>query len=203
RHQAIEELFKYWDEQKYANLTLELISTLQTELGIFKAAHQLTDEDFERFIQEERQYLVNLKKPRGNELEFAYVQALEALEDAERILQETGTPFIMVSGMQNPQEQQATARKARAHSAALRKHELRLDHVVELEDKLSIANNERWSKMHPKRLEVVQALNLKDYHAALDHLERLVVQRLFELTKLNMSGTGTLFSLTKHVSSDS
>ena len=53
------------------------------ELGIFKAAHQLADEDFERFIQEEWQYLANLKKLHGNELEFAYVQALEALEDAE------------------------------------------------------------------------------------------------------------------------
>jgi hypothetical protein len=32
--------------------------------------------------------------------------------------------------------------------------------------------------------------HLLEYRSALDELERLVVQRLFELSKLGMSGTG-------------
>jgi hypothetical protein len=34
-------------------------------------------------------------------------------------------------------------------------------------------------------------LDLRNYNRALDHLEGLIVSRLFELTKMNMSGTGT------------
>ncbi|RPD52388.1 hypothetical protein L226DRAFT_424074, partial [Lentinus tigrinus ALCF2SS1-7] len=36
----------------------------------------------------------------------------------------------------------------------------------------------------------VEQLGCRKYHCALDHLERLVIQRMFELTKLGMSGIG-------------
>ncbi|KIJ30002.1 hypothetical protein M422DRAFT_187667, partial [Sphaerobolus stellatus SS14] len=93
RHQGIEEHIRYWAELKYSNLAgflfnnyrqaLELISELEAELVVLKSAHLLQDQDFETFLQEEQEYVANLKNPRGNPLEFAYVEALEAFEDAE------------------------------------------------------------------------------------------------------------------------
>ncbi|KIJ30837.1 hypothetical protein M422DRAFT_234713 [Sphaerobolus stellatus SS14] len=210
RHQAIEEHFKYWDELKYANLSvfllsnykqaLETISTLETEITILKAAHNITDADFERFMREEKDYLANLKKPRGNDLEFQYVDALEALEDAECLTKQFQIEFINEPGDGSQPDVAARRRLAnisRTRAAALNKYDKRLGHVVDLEAKLGIAEDGRWHKEHPKRLEVVELMNSKDYHVALDHLERLVVQRLFELTKMNMSSTG--YSLRTHI----
>lgn len=50
---------------------------------VLKTAHLLQDQDFETFLQEEQEYIANLKNPRGNPFEFVYVEALEAFEDAE------------------------------------------------------------------------------------------------------------------------
>jgi hypothetical protein len=37
-------------------------------------------------------------------------------------------------------------------------------------------------------------MKTRSYNQALDNLEALIVARLFELTKMNMSGTGTFIS---------
>jgi hypothetical protein len=50
----------------------------------------------------------------------------------------------------------------------------------------------RWTSTTPEYIAIVQNMTVRDYRKALDHLERLVVQRLFELAKLNMSRTGIL-----------
>lgn len=55
---------------------------------------------------------------------------------------------------------------------------------------MNIKEEDRWTSGHPRRVAVVQDINHRAYNDALDNLERLVVMRLFELTKLNQSGTG-------------
>lgn len=62
---------------------LELISTLELELDSLKESKNITEADFERFLQEEKDYLARLKSPRMNVLNFAYVEALETLELAQ------------------------------------------------------------------------------------------------------------------------
>lgn len=54
----------------------------------------------------------------------------------------------------------------------------------------------RWSPTSPEYGEVVKESRLWNYRLAVDKLEYLVVQRMFELTKLGMSGTGVCFSST-------
>lgn len=49
---------------------------------------------------------------------------------------------------------------------------------------------ERWGPDHPEFMKYKSEVDNSDYRKALDALERVVVMRLFELTKLNMSGTG-------------
>ena len=61
--------------------------------------------------------------------------------------------------------------------------------VMRLEDELEIS--ERWTPDSPQWKEAVKYNNIRDYQRAVDKLEGLVVQRLFELTKANLLGTGT------------
>ena len=50
----------------------------------FKHANNLMDVDFECFVDEEHQYLSNLKVPwAGDEMDIEYVLALKAFEAAE------------------------------------------------------------------------------------------------------------------------
>jgi len=50
---------------------------------VYKEAHGLHDIDFEKFLEEECNYLASLKKPRADDLmDMAYIKSLEALEAA-------------------------------------------------------------------------------------------------------------------------
>ena len=62
------------------------------------------------------------------------------------------------------------------------------DQVIELEVKLHVSK--RWLPCDDQYMEVAKYSDLREYHRALDHLQKLVVQRLFELQKLNIAQTG-------------
>ena len=61
--------------------------------------------------------------------------------------------------------------------------------VVQIEIRLGI--DRRWEPTDPEYLEALKFMNDRKYHRALDKLHRLVVLRLFELHRMNLSGTGT------------
>jgi hypothetical protein len=62
--------------------------------------------------------------------------------------------------------------------------------TCEIENNLNI--QERWTISSPEYQKFHEENIRTDYQTALDELERLVVMRLFELTKMSMSGTGML-----------
>lgn len=49
---------------------------------------------------------------------------------------------------------------------------------------------ERWVPGSQKWKDAVEYLKIRDFQKALDKLEALVVQRLFELSKMGLAGTG-------------
>ena len=57
-----------------------------------------------------------------------------------------------------------------------------------LEEELNIES--RWTINSPQYQEAITLMTERKYRCALDSLELLVVQQLFELTKLGISGTG-------------
>ena len=61
--------------------------------------------------------------------------------------------------------------------------------VEDLENKLGIY--ERWEPKHPDWISTQKIIEMRKYYQAVDHLEGLVVARLFELAKAHQSGTGT------------
>ena len=60
--------------------------------------------------------------------------------------------------------------------------------VQYLENKLDVI--ERWTPAHPKWEAAAEMVAKRRYQRCLDTLEALVVSRMFELTKMNMSKTG-------------
>jgi hypothetical protein len=66
-------------------------------------------------------------------------------------------------------------------------------YVESLENGLNI--EERWTEASPEYKSFYQENVLTSYERALDELERLVVMRLFELTKMSTSGTGMYFGV--------
>ena len=67
-------------------------------------------------------------------------------------------------------------------------HESVLYRVIELEVRLGIAH--RWQPTTPEYVETTKYMATRNYHRALDNLQRLVILRLFELQKLNLAKTG-------------
>ena len=60
--------------------------------------------------------------------------------------------------------------------------------VLELEEHMGITK--RWTPTTPKYVETTHYISKRQYHQALNNLQRLVTQRLFELQRLNLSGVG-------------
>jgi len=62
-------------------------------------------------------------------------------------------------------------------------------YVFSLEAQLGI--EKRWDEQSPEYKKYKEQVVIRDYLNALGELKRLVVMRLFELSKLGMSGTGS------------
>lgn len=83
----------------------------------------------------------------------------------------------------------STTRKLEAERRyCLELHENVLKQVVDMEVQLGI--EKRWAPSSPEYLEVLGYLSTRTYQRALENLQRLVIQRLFELHKMNISATG-------------
>ncbi|KAJ6469111.1 hypothetical protein DFH09DRAFT_1254063 [Mycena vulgaris] len=78
---------------------------------------------------------------------------------------------------------------------AREKMEKDLDGVLELEAALDVV--ERWTTASPKWVATTMAIKKRKYQLALDALELLIVERIFELTKINQSQTG--YKMRKHI----
>jgi hypothetical protein len=79
--------------------------------------------------------------------------------------------------------------KDRARCHVQEKMEKDLDHMQELEETLGIV--ERWTTESPKWTATVEDIKRCNYNIALNTLELLIVERIFELKKMNQSQTGT------------
>ena len=89
-----------------------------------------------------------------------------------------------------PPRSSASLETKRRH--ALENRDKDLDVVQELEVMLSIV--ERWVPECPEWKAAALMVGKRRYQRCLDDLEGLIVSRMFELTKMNMSQTGTTFN---------
>ncbi|KAG2055886.1 hypothetical protein BDR06DRAFT_981630 [Suillus hirtellus] len=182
--QSIEEHFAFWDANKYAALT---------KLETIKAELRLSDNNFPGFFDQEHIYLDGLKQPAPqDQLSIRYVEVLDELAERRAewdLARESGNKALNGVHIGSLEQMHDTLKQAciRVNSSyAKLQHAEGL--VAHCETLLSV--DERWLIGGDEYKCFKEEVTLGKYHTALDELEHLVVMRLFELSKLLLSGTG-------------
>ncbi|KAI0354456.1 hypothetical protein OH77DRAFT_1456513 [Trametes cingulata] len=201
RHQAIEGRVAFWAADKHAESgkfifhnyrqALRAIEDGVKKLEIYERDLNTTPEDYERYYREECEYLRGLKsEPPEVGLKFEYVQALQELERAgiadRAIVAKYKSRDVLLLTDQITKRQYNSIEKqyVNAQTAFIQAEEK----VRRLEDVLDL--DARWLPTSAEYKEVSAEVAMREYRIALDNLERLVVQRMFELKKLGMNGLG-------------
>ncbi|KAJ3730289.1 hypothetical protein C8R42DRAFT_568727 [Lentinula raphanica] len=131
---------------------------------------------FYGWLVEEGEYLRNLTQtPPKETLEMEYFAKLAALRICEDRLQQARSAWLAYI----PEKDTAAAR---------RKVNSLIADVQALEQKLGITA--RWAPGCDEWESAKKMVKEADYRRALDRLEQLLVSRIFEMSRLNIGGTG-------------
>lgn len=114
-----------------------------------------------------------------------------AKQEAEKITEDYG---IVVLGWGTAK---INKNRTRVRTTAAR-WRLKEEELIRFEEEHNIA--ERWTPRSPEYIDTSKLLSERTYRRAVDNLERLVVQRLLELTKLGMNGVGESYILHSKIS---
>ncbi|KAJ7577336.1 hypothetical protein C8J56DRAFT_1007167 [Mycena floridula] len=195
RRQAIAEYSRHYDSfHMYASLSTFLASNYKQALDIQGAEAGLkcamkdmgihSTDVFAEWLSEELEYL-KTRVPLKEMLEMEYYQTLVKFSDASDKLSSARHIWLVNSHLPN----QTKALEAKRHHAQEAFSRL-LEEVQSLESRLSISPQDRWLVGDENWLKNAQ-------RKCLDCLEGLIVERMLELTKMNMSQTG--YKLRKHI----
>ncbi|OSD08236.1 hypothetical protein PYCCODRAFT_1441222 [Trametes coccinea BRFM310] len=198
--QSLDLHFTQWDEDKYSELSnfllnnykqsLRIIAENTVEVEQLKAELKIDDSAFKTWLEEEKTFLSALREPPEEQvLETAYVQALITCQQAQDKLERVRHEWVVVSN-NDDLDYGADARRTRRIEAARRSAfdelALAIQAVGDLEAKLEI--DQPWTPAHPRYQETLSRIRHREFHCTLDKVQQLVMQRLFELSKANMSG---------------
>ncbi|GBE85813.1 hypothetical protein SCP_0803350 [Sparassis crispa] len=213
RRTFVDMFFGQWDADRYLSLGNFLYNNYRQALDILNNDAQVLDEavhslgigdgDLDKWQKEETEYFSVLgQEPEWDVHAVAYVELLQehyALETRHvdtTSLFLTSTPadyeFLPPPTCPSPSRiynhelsQTRRLETQRRHIAERRQQVLR--DVIAMEVHMGIVN--RWQTTSTEYIETLQYVKLREYHRALDNLQRLVVQRLFELHNLNLAQT--------------
>ncbi|KAG6373647.1 hypothetical protein JVT61DRAFT_6310 [Boletus reticuloceps] len=172
---------------------MALVHKLTAELTLLKDKLHLSDDDFPRFLAEERSYLLSVKcVPPQDGVKIRYVQSLDELVarkvewNAAREVA-IGALNSLIQGDQNTIASVLNAAHIRIDLAytRLQNTEALVAHFQQL-----LGLESAWEVGGDEYNQYKEEATLGKYREALGELERLVVMRLFELAKLSLSGTG-------------
>ncbi|KAJ7602581.1 hypothetical protein FB45DRAFT_1046877, partial [Roridomyces roridus] len=148
-------------------------------------------------LADEKAYLQELYKSSRTTVETPATRYVAALDDDSANATKVAQCRAAVRQAQSDAAA-FTPGKSKADIAlrhALEKRERTATVLADLERELNITT--RWTVEHPSYKAAQKEARWLEYQRALDRLELLVVERLFELTKMNQSGTG--YKMRKHI----
>ncbi|KAJ7823341.1 hypothetical protein B0H14DRAFT_3146087 [Mycena olivaceomarginata] len=218
RKQQIDEHFDFHDQDKHANSgkfifanyrqALEKIDTNTQQLKELERRLGTTAADYEQFFRDERTYFESKKvEPPEVAQTVEYMDLLQKLEAAARNIKSFSLIpvtyalarlesrraqqeyqrmdyYIVNNSWQKPEITACTRRYRSSHS-----RHLGVEQEVSLfEEEHGIMD--RWPPESKEYTDALLLISERKYRRCLDKLESLVVKRLFELTKLGMSGLG-------------
>lgn len=205
RRLFIEAYFKQWDADKYQNLGIFLLRNYKQALAMIeedtrtldeaKLQFGLTDADMDLWEQEERTFFSHLGEEEEYDIQaMTYVELLQQLRElSDKRSQATDRLFHLVDSSTVEDydgEKSATDKAEKSRQSVIDRYD-RLDaEISQLETQMNIDREHRWTPANPKYVEAEKYMHERKYRHALDKLQKLVVLRLFELHKLNLSHTG-------------
>ncbi|KAI0323448.1 hypothetical protein GY45DRAFT_1349791 [Cubamyces sp. BRFM 1775] len=189
--QSLDLHFQQWDEDKYAELgnfllnnykqCLRIIAENTVEVAQLTTELKIEEGVFREWLEQEKTFLSGLREPPEE-------QVLESAQKLERVRHQ----WVVVTNAQEP-DYNSDARRTRRIEAARRSAfdelTLAIQAVGDLEVRLEVDNP--WTPTHPKYQETLSRIQHREFHRALDRVQQLVMQRLLELSKANMSGMVT------------
>ncbi|KAF5341224.1 hypothetical protein D9611_005927 [Ephemerocybe angulata] len=209
RRQKIDQYLRHVDSMEtMANLSKFLVDNYIQALDILRGRgdlvrlmneHGIKDSAvFSTWLEEERVYLSSLsKEPPEDTLKIDYYQRLVDLASTKKTLDELRSTFLAHDPIAPVPK--GRGRRKQSPEAKLRHatelYDKNLAAVIDLEKQLDIS--ERWVEGSEEWVSAAVMHSKRRYMRCLDNLERLVVSRLFELSKVNMSQTG--YKLRKHI----
>lgn len=217
---------RQWDEDKDLNLASFILNNYVQALNILdedvrlleeaKVTLDFSDADMDRWEVEQREFFASLgKEPESYSLKVEYVELLQSLQVAANVRGSTTSSLyghIEASSFVTETLSSVQTGYSKATSVTMRletnchlareRYENTLTDIVEMEVRLGIGR--RWVPGDLEYIETLKYMTERKYHQAADKVHQLVIQRLFELQKLNIAGTGkhlTLFPLQLFTSS--
>ncbi|KAH9911787.1 uncharacterized protein BXZ73DRAFT_56780 [Epithele typhae] len=215
RHAMIVLYFRRWDEEKYTNLAVFLRNNFLQAMKIIEESEpflasilpqlNLTEEKLIEAAEDERVYFATLRDENPeDEWAQSYVERLEDLRAMNRRAKlrhsrPLGTRARVPAALHLPtapgfcsrHHYNAHVRETRRTESANRVLRERIDaldqELAEIEDTWGMT---RWLPTDPRYTTAKVYMSTRRYQQALGRLQRLVIQRLFELHKLHLAQTG-------------
>ncbi|KAI0746795.1 hypothetical protein C8Q80DRAFT_1220069 [Daedaleopsis nitida] len=202
RGMLIHAYFRQWDEDKYANQGLFLYNNYAQALDILKtkkpvlnesmALLDLTLEKLKEFERKEVHYFDNLRDEAPWDLHaIAYVEALQELGATSKFLTSAPPEYTWLSPNSGPTDYYGDASATVRLEGRRRELDERVtrltSQVIAMEVQMNITV--RWRPGDKEYEETARYIDTRRYQQALGRLQRLVIQRLFELHRLNVAQT--------------
>ncbi|KAK7022491.1 hypothetical protein R3P38DRAFT_2532722 [Favolaschia claudopus] len=193
RRQAISTYLAHTDTfETYAHLSTFLVNNYKQALQIIDLEASLKFamaqagvtgyEEFEERLKQEEAYLRGLiKEPEEETDTMEYYRRLVNQDEKWQHYKEVHS--------------KTSTAKARVKRHAKENWQKAMAMVQDMEQKMGI--EDRWFWMDEEYKKAAELVVTRTYRLAVNRLEELVVRRLFELAKMNMSGTG--YKLRKHI----
>ncbi|KAJ7433566.1 hypothetical protein FB451DRAFT_1419631 [Mycena latifolia] len=201
RRQQIEEHFYFHDLDKHASSgnfiyqnyrqATEKIRINREQLRALERRLGTSAKDYEEALRNEQAYFKSLRsEPEAVSETVEYMDLLMKLHVRNEESEQAKVAFrrldhdITVNGITRTEITRVNTR----YRTTYMKYLATLEEVCRYEDVHNIA--ERWTPMSKSYTDALVMMTERRYRSAVDELERLVVQRLAEMTKLGMSGVG-------------
>ncbi|KAJ3523486.1 hypothetical protein NM688_g8722 [Phlebia brevispora] len=203
RRLFIEAFFRQWDEDKNLNLgtfilnnvrqAIQIINDGTTKLEWTKAALEITDAEMDMWEKEQVRFFATIgREDPYDPREVAYVELLQELPAIE----ERRSRIVVAFVSWNPQSQDKetydkqvseTRKWETERRSAIEQYQQIINEIAALEWELGIT--QRWTSDHPKYRAALKFVRERTFRKCLVRLEGLIMQRLFELGRLNLPHT--------------
>ncbi|KAG1765886.1 hypothetical protein EV702DRAFT_1204412 [Suillus placidus] len=187
---------------KYANLSnflynnyVQALEAIATTSAFLAESPMDPDTPFETDLDNEKSSLEKMScKKDATPVQVDYVRTLVKYEDVLLAYDMAHAQFSRLDLRANYSSKEiGNIRRCHMHTAA--KCDKKQEVVEDFERQMEI--DEHWSPDHPERIQAQSHITHHLFFKAVDDVERLVVMRLLELTKLQMNGL-TEFDLLSH-----